>query len=138
MAKLVGKPSSRAYRQRLRRRNLGTFHLTVVAPDELRLIGKELDGRLMLKGRVQLHGLGKRTDTRDSLGNEVFYVVATSSDFDKLRAGLGLPKRDLHITLGFKKADIHGVPKDLSTMIPRKSVTNLAGQRTHTESRIEA
>ena len=35
-----------------------------------------------------------------------------------LRAALGLPPTDFHITLGFFPADVHGVPKGAAQVLP--------------------
>lgn len=49
--------------------------------------------------------------------NEAYFIVIDWPSACAFRRELGLPDMDLHITLGFKLQDIHGVKKDRSTLI---------------------
>lgn len=45
------------------------------------------------------------------------FVVVEWPELDVVRTKLGLPHHDPHITLGFKRADIHGVSKNITALI---------------------
>lgn len=45
------------------------------------------------------------------------FVIVDWPQMNEVRAKLGLPRHDPHITLGFKRADIHGVSKNVTTLI---------------------
>ncbi|PXF45260.1 Glutathione S-transferase C-terminal domain-containing protein [Gracilariopsis chorda] len=49
--------------------------------------------------------------------HEVFFVVIEWPEAQQLRGQMGLPVKDLHITLGFTEKDIHNCRKDLNTLI---------------------
>lgn len=59
-------------------------------------------------------GLGRLTEGE---ANEVFFRVVRWESGQKARAALGLPPKDFHITVGFKKADIHHRAKNESTLV---------------------
>jgi len=50
---------------------------------------------------------------------EAYFVVIQWNSFNSFRERLGLPPRDLHVTLGFKKNDIHNetIRKDASSLV---------------------
>ena len=58
-------------------------------------------------------GVGKA----ESKGNTSYFVVCESDKLDAVRTRLGLPKQDLHITIGFDKRDVFGVVKDKSSLL---------------------
>jgi len=60
-------------------------------------------------------GVGRAAESQ--IKNEVFFVVVSWPAAEQAIVGLGLPKPDLHITLGFNKADIHNVPKGPQTIV---------------------
>lgn len=93
------------------KRDGNTFHITVVASHQLEKLDIKLDGR---NHKIDLIGLG-------SVNMEVFYIVAKSKSLDSYRVSLGLEKLDYHVTLGFCRRDIHGVPKDETTLLPRNT-----------------
>lgn len=49
--------------------------------------------------------------------SEVWYGVVEWQEMQHARQELGLPAKDLHITLGFSLYDIHSKPKTASTII---------------------
>lgn len=59
-------------------------------------------------------GLGRAVAGPD----EAYFVVIAWPRVGKLRAEFGLPPdKDLHITVGFKGKDVHGVPKGRGTLV---------------------
>lgn len=62
-----------------------------------------------------LLGLGRIT--KDD--NEVYFCVIDWPAANAIRQVFNLPARDIHITLGYKKSDIHNVTKDASSLILR-------------------
>jgi hypothetical protein len=54
---------------------------------------------------------------RATLGKDVAYFrVLHWPPLNALRRELGLAPVDLHVTVGFKSADVHGVRKDRNTL----------------------
>jgi hypothetical protein len=96
-------------------RDRGEHHITVVSPAELEQLiesgmavsatNQSMQYRLVGLGRTQLGG-----DT-------TYYVVCESEGLQQFRASLGLGRKDFHVTLGFKEADVHEAVKDASTLI---------------------
>lgn len=115
----VGYDNARAMLENKDARDGGReFHLTLIDPKETRMLRKQgvdlteiEDAQL----RAVPQGVGKQTD--ESSGNETWFITAESPGADELRSRLGLGTKDYHITLGFTQKDIHGVPKDGSTVV---------------------
>ena len=57
---------------------------------------------------LEMLGVGKA----EAKGNAAYFVVCQSDKLDALRDRFELPKQDFHITLGFDKKDVFGVPKN--------------------------
>lgn len=99
----------------------GKYHMTILDPKEfrsvsnsLKLEGKTLD--LPEKVNFTLLGVG----TANNQKSRSWFAVAESVEVNEWRAGLGLPNRDLHITLAFEKGgDVHNVDKSANSLIPR-------------------
>lgn len=102
-------------RKKAERDGLDKYHMTVISPAEyrrLRNTGKRIttpDSGL----RFELIGVGTASNSK----TQAWYGVAQSPIVDRWRSELGLPKHDLHVTLGFTSSDVHGVPKDASTLV---------------------
>ena len=62
---------------------------------------------------VELLGIGSVSAGCD----RTYYVVAASVDVQQFRRSFGLSCCDLHVTLGFNENDMHGVKKDISTIV---------------------
>lgn len=87
-------------------RDGGKYHMTIVPPkpfgytDDMRkYVGMSLN--------VSVDGLGSVSDDKST----AYYLAMTSSDVQQLLSEMGLAPKDLHITLGFTKHDVHGVRK---------------------------
>jgi SAM-dependent methyltransferase len=110
-------------------------HMTVVGAKEVRLLPYALKGDMrelvatlqaLLKqphglesgssGDPRAVGVGRVVDPADD-ANDAYYVVVEWPAGAAARAKLGLPPHDFHITLGFRKRDVHGIRKDCDTLI---------------------
>ncbi len=111
--RLLSAEEAAGYERNLLDRNGGVYHLTVVSPPEWE--GLAVDGTSVsgLDFEIALIGLGCARQEME----ETYYTVCEAAAIQTLRASLGLPSRDLHVTLAFKQVDIHGVCKDRSTLI---------------------
>jgi len=91
------------------------YHITVIDPIEYQDNTKQALYQTLEGCPVDYHLIGLGRVKKDQ--EEVFFVVIESPKMDNLRAQVGLPKRDFHVTLGFKHRDIHEVIKDRTTLI---------------------
>ena len=89
-------------------------HVTVVSPREWRKLSKgQRDQVCGVRLDFRVIGLGKQSNC----DGDVIFAVCVSDQAAKLRESLGLPPHDFHVTVGFDVADIHGAPKDASTLL---------------------
>ncbi len=122
------------------KRDGANFHVTLVSPPEVTALLKkrmaDLPGlsrreaeaqakdtiqkslaNLRLAADWTVHGIGKA----ESGGSEAYFVVLDWPSAQNARKSLGLPSgKDLHITLGFSKTDVHDAPKDRNSLVLRK------------------
>lgn len=91
------------------------YHITILTKSEYQMDLEKLE---ILKqkydwSKFAILGIGEvtRQESR-SFYHVVWYPVA-----QKVRELLNLPAKDFHITLGFEHSDIHGISKDLNTLI---------------------
>lgn len=123
---LADVPESHA-KKRVKAREGKAHHVTLVSAKEVKLLpsrfkfkpGTELVSytrRALSRSAPKLVGLGRVADPEDA-ENDAWFAVLDWPAAEELRAELGLPRRDLHITLGFAKKDVHGVKKDASTLV---------------------
>ena len=114
LAALIGAPAAAAYNAKLLARNAGAYHITIVSPPEWSRLGLQREAFEPRQFSFRLFGLG-----RAELGEDAaYYTVCEAGTVQDFRLSLGLPPRDLHITLAFRNADIHTVPKDRGTLVP--------------------
>lgn len=66
-------------------------------------------------GPIEL-GLGRASNKE---GCVAYYRVLVWPEINRIRQELGLEPHDLHVTVGFKTADVHGVTKDATTLCER-------------------
>lgn len=105
-------------------------HITIISPPEVRaIISKIASEESISKGKAEdlfkskiknyeinnwnIEGLGKVS--KDD--KEAYFLVVTCDEAQRLRAQYGLDNKDFHITVGFRNSDIHGIPKDISTLV---------------------
>ena len=101
-------------RKKAERDGVDKYHMTVVAPAEYRRLSSRERVTPPQEGlRFDLLGVGTASNSK----TQTWYAVAQSPIIDRWRRELGLPKQDLHVTLGFTSSDVHGVPKDLNTLV---------------------
>lgn len=95
-------------------RDRGHFHVTVVSPPEFERIADAVPEDVVGESiRLILSGLGRAVRG----GHRSFFVVVQCEKIAQLRHSLGLGNRDLHITLGFDRDDVHDISKDRTTLI---------------------
>ncbi|MDA0152279.1 hypothetical protein OH460_08195 [Vibrio sp. Makdt] len=90
------------------------YHITVMYGHELDQISDHMMNS-MIGSSISFEkiGIGKAS----SGANAAYYSIVESEELTQLRLLAHLPAKDFHITLGFDGSDIHGVPKDTSTLI---------------------
>lgn len=101
----------------------GEHHITIITPDETHdLLTRKGWKAEKLRADIEGHRfetapkyvcLGKQ----EKGDNAVYYIVVRWPEAQEFRARFDLEQQDLHITLGFRTADIHDVPKNSSTCI---------------------
>jgi len=117
----------------------GEAHITVVTPPEHDAIQKAVEGFSMerverfVRDKIQnlnwdTPGVGAaRGLNPDGKYTEVYFLVARSSDLRMIRQEIAerfkIPveifdptKQDFHVTIGFTESDLHGIPKNESTL----------------------
>jgi len=99
------------FRQHQKERDHHTFHMTLINPYEYKSLTNNITTGTTVA--VSLRGLGQVKQADKS----TFFVVVESPQAQKIRQGLGLSKKDFHVTLGFYPTDIYGVDKGVSSLI---------------------
>lgn len=88
-------------------------HITVLTPSEYSAVDpSSLPAALPDLSVVDL-GV---SHVKASNGTEAWYIAIYSPALQALRRSLGLPEKDLHITLGFARSDPHGNPSGASLL----------------------
>jgi hypothetical protein len=115
---LLGKEDYELYTGNQQARDHGTYHMTVInAMDYGRLTNSMGMDKFVAALQpifeyeiddLQMLGVGKA----EAKGNTAYFIVCQSDKLDAVRDRFGLPKHDLHITLGFNQKDVFGVPKN--------------------------
>jgi hypothetical protein len=101
----------------------GEFHITLITPPEgLELMegvgwsaeefGEKMAG-LEIRGEPTYVCLGKQEEER----NAVYFIVVRWRAAQYWRAKMGLPPKELHVTLGFRESDIYDGPRGVETCI---------------------
>lgn len=93
------------------------YHMTLLAPQEVRLLKKEAKLEEAYKqaprAPVEILGVGKAEE-----GEKIaYFAVCRSAEVEAWRERLGLPKKDLHVTLAFDGGDVHSQPKGEGSII---------------------
>lgn len=99
-----------------RRDGVGEYHMTIISPPEfggLKKTKKDGDIPSSLIGNPKMIGVGVARKGED----EAYYVIVDFPEANELRKSLGLESKDFHVTLAFKNKDVHGAPKDSTTLI---------------------
>lgn len=88
-----------------------SFHVTLIDPKEYRKLKKNVSP--LPSYTMTLGGIGTVSDG----DKQAWFITCTSPEVDKWRAQLGLSKKHLHITIGFRNGDVFTVPKDESSIV---------------------
>jgi predicted kinase len=114
LKRLLGNRNFNALVKEQAGRDKGSYHLTVVTPDEYEKLTRRSVINIPNKPfSIQFLGIGRV----ENMNNEAYFIVCESEPLETVRANLGLGKIDFHITLGFKEADIHGCLKNRASLI---------------------
>lgn len=112
--KMVADERNKELRARRFERDGAEYHMTIYDPIEFEKLKAE--GVMIPSGRktwIEACGIGKQALN----ANETYFVVCRADHSAAIRRESSLGRKDFHITLGFSPEDIHGVPKDLSTIV---------------------
>jgi hypothetical protein len=100
------------------RRDNGDYHITVINVAEYNKLSNDMGMDVFTNSLtrvfkyeiddLKLMGIG--TATRNE--NRAYFIVCNSEKLDAIRTRFELPKKDLHITIGFKYKDVFGVRKN--------------------------
>lgn len=105
------------YRKLQCNRDSDHFHMTIINVMEINQLISKLGMDKVTEAvqkwetidfQPQLMGIGSATKN----GNKTFFIVVKCKPVQILRELCGLDEKDLHITIGFKHKDVHGVPKN--------------------------
>lgn len=100
-----------------KKRDNNKYHMTIINVMEYnKLVNENMSefvGSLDLVFNYEINdlkmlGLG----TAEKNNNRAYFIVCQSEKIDAVRSRFNLDNKDLHITLGFKFKDVHGVPKN--------------------------
>ena len=109
-------PEHELYMRNQQERDGGKYHITIIPVMEVGQImnkfGVEkaadgLEALTSLRVPITLKGIG----TGENKGSKAYFIVVESTILNNYRNGLGLPDRDLHVTIGFNPKDVFGVSK---------------------------
>ena len=130
---LVGQEQAEVLIQNKLNRDKGFFfHVTIFSPPEVKdIVNKMAAEKGLSKSkasdefRAEVEAFGLSDSGLKSLGlgkaekgsDTAYFAVLEWPAAQDLRAKFGLSPFDFHTTIGFDKADVHGVRKDRSTLI---------------------
>lgn len=103
------------YRRGQQTRDHNQFHITIVNPYEYKDLSATQANLLKSEIELSFNLLGLGTASNEK--SQTYFVVAESSQGQKLRVALGLKEKDFHVTLGFKPQDVYGVSKSVESLI---------------------
>eukprot|EP00039_Didymoeca_costata_P024445 m.10298 g.10298 ORF g.10298 m.10298 type:complete len:999 (-) comp4237_c0_seq2:64-3060(-) len=100
-------------------RGLGEYHITILSPHERKKCPSKPSNALPkgCESEIDIVGVGRAVIKEDDGEKWVVFGVVNWPSAAEFRSQLGLPKLDFHITLAFSNMDLHGIPKDASTLI---------------------
>jgi hypothetical protein len=115
---ILGKEEYDLYTGNQQARDHGVYHMTVINAMDYNRLAKSMGVDNFVKALqpifdyeiddLEMFGVGKA----ESKGNTTYFVVCQSDKLEAIRTRFELPKHDFHITLGFDKKDVFGVPKN--------------------------
>ena len=133
LKELVGPEQAEVLIQNKLNRDKGFFfHVTIFSPPEVKdIVNKMAAEKGLSKSkasdefRAEVEAFGLSDSGLKSLGlgkaekgsDVAYFAVLEWPDAQDLRAKFGISPFDFHTTIGFDKADVHGVRKDRSTLV---------------------
>lgn len=111
--------------RRIHRDKSDDYHITLLSVNDLKKLGLDeneekkthlIENLSMIKNDWELKGLGRVKKDNE----ETYFLVLNWESGQQFLERMGFPRKDFHITLGFKNNDIHNVPKDESCLIEIK------------------
>lgn len=112
----------------------GEYHLTIFDPKDAKALRAKngwsntqlsdwmkAQAGTTIPGTPKVLGIGSVTQG----DNQAYFDVVEWPECQAWRASLGLEPKDLHVTAGFKESDIHGVPKDRTTLLSSSDAIRL-------------
>ena len=115
---ILGKEDCDLYTSNQEARDKGEHHITVINVMDYSRLTKAMGLDKFVEALqpileyeiddLQMLGVGKA----EAKGNTAYFVVCDSDKLQAVRTRFELPKQDFHITLGFDKKDVFGVPKN--------------------------
>jgi hypothetical protein len=101
------------------KRDGDSYHLTVINVRDFNSLSKEMGYNEFLKSLelifnypiddMEMKGIGAASKN-DNLS---YFIICDSEKLDAVRKRFNLRKHDFHITLGFNRKDVFGVPKNM-------------------------
>lgn len=118
LKEVIGEDDYKIYTDNQQRRDLGQFNMNIIEVEEYNKLSDEMgidqfinSLDLILKYEIDdLKMMGVGTATKNE--NRSYFIVCKSDKIDAIRKRYELKEKDLHITIGFKWKDVHGVSKN--------------------------
>jgi len=126
MKEYLGEDDFDLYRQSQIRRDGKSFHITVVSSSEIESVLPKLGAHNFYdvinyyKKRtyeINMISLGQNSYKKD----QTIFIIVKDPFLTQLRLDLNLQPKDFHITLGFRKRDIHHLTKDETSAIKNQT-----------------
>lgn len=115
---MVGNERYEVLTRNQQERDNGAYHITVISVMDYGRLTKHMGPDKFVEALqpvldydiddIEMLGVGRA----EGKGNEAYFVVVNSDKLDAVRTRFELPKQDFHVTLGFDKKDVFGVPKN--------------------------
>lgn len=116
---IIGEDDFKTFTKCQKDRDHGKYHSTVINVMDYNKLSNDIGvdkfinslNELMRYEIDDLKMMGIGTAEKNT--NRAYFIVCKSDKLDQIRTNYGLPKIDLHITLGFKWKDVFGVDKSI-------------------------
>lgn len=118
LKEILGEEDFQIFTSNQKKRDHNSYHVTVINVMDYNRLSKEMGMSKFIESLelafkypvedLEMLGLG----TASAKDNRTYFVVCQSDSLDAVRTRFNLPGHDFHITLGFDKKDVFGVPKN--------------------------
>ena len=115
---IIGEDDFKLFTDLQKNRDCGNYHITVINVSDYNKLTNELGLDKFINSLepifhyeiddLKMMGIG----TAFQNDNRSYFIVCKSQKLDAIRSRFDLPPIDLHVTLGFKYKDVHGVRKN--------------------------